>query len=98
MTSQRETITESPRERVLLAASRLEEIPIGGQVEPAFMALRAALWELIEVSEDPDAYMVSWNTVAKYAWAELVEYEETGNTDALERMKDKVNQAMTFLE
>ncbi|GAB4034225.1 hypothetical protein [Spirosoma gilvum] len=92
-----ELISDSPKQRVMVAASNLEDIRAGDDVESAFMTLRTALWELIEVSDDPDAYMISWNTVAKYALAELLEYQETGNTDALERLKDKVSQAMEFL-
>ncbi|WP_020599148.1 hypothetical protein [Spirosoma panaciterrae] len=40
---------------------------------------------------------MAWSLIDKYAKADLAEYQATGNTDALERLKYKVDQAVELL-
>lgn len=88
---------ERPIGRLMLLAAQFQTLTPGVDVEPVFVEFREALWQFIEVSADPNTHVLAWNTIDKWAKADLAEWQVTGNTEALERLKDKVQSALNLL-
>ncbi|WP_080055316.1 hypothetical protein [Spirosoma aerolatum] len=89
--------TPPPLAEVVLAASKIEGAEPEADITGLFAHVRQSFWQFIEVADDPNAYVLAWNMIDKYAQADLIEYQVTGNTDALERLKYKVNYAVELL-
>ncbi|GAB4025089.1 hypothetical protein [Spirosoma gilvum] len=46
---------------------------------------------------DPNSCTLAWNTIDRFAKADLAEYEATANAEPLERLEYKVNYAIELL-
>lgn len=89
--------TETPYAQLVLAASSFQELIGESEVSEQFAGFRELLWQFIEVSNDPNSHVIAWNMIDSFAKADLVEYQVTGNTDALDRLKYKVNHCLEFI-
>lgn len=89
--------TQTPYSQLILAASHFQDLMTDDEVTEEFAQFREMLWHYIEVATDPNIHLLAWNLIDKYAKADLAEYQATGNTDALERLKYKVNHVVELL-
>lgn len=78
-------------------ASTFATLSLDDNIPAAYADLRELLWDILAMSNDANIYFLSWNTISKYAMADLAEYEATGSIDALERLKYKVHESVTLL-
>jgi hypothetical protein len=66
-------------------------------IPAAFANVRQLLSEVLIHALDPNAYALSFSTLASFGLSDLMEYEATGNVDALEKLKQKVQASIEFL-
>ena len=84
----------TPYQDVYTAEEAVIKVIVGQDVTAAYEQFRSALWSVIEVATDAHVFELSWNTVDKSGKAQLLDYQLTGNPDALMRLKDCIKTAV----
>lgn len=89
----------SPYAKLMVAeATFLELTPDSSaeKVSQQFTAFKELLWDVIELSPDPFPFTSSWNMINLFAKADLLDFEQ-GNPNALFKIQNKVQEAITNL-
>lgn len=84
-------------DQVYLTNSILQATEPTGDVSGAYAAFRTAVWEVIEMTQDPNSYMLAWKLIDQFAKADLLEFELTRSLEALNRLKAKAKETEQLL-
>ncbi|GAB3788525.1 hypothetical protein GCM10028818_55250 [Spirosoma horti] len=89
----------SPYAKLMMAEEKFLQLTPDCSAENVSQQLaefKELLWDVIEGSPDPFPFTNSWNMINLYAKADLLDFE-SGNTDALPKIQNKVQEAITNL-
>lgn len=86
--------SSTPYQDVYTAEEAVLKVVAGQDVTAVYEQFRSALWAVIEVATDAHSFELSWNTLEKFAKAQLLDYQITGNQDALGKLKEYIKTAV----
>lgn len=86
----------SPYIDLILQAEAFTRLTLNDDVEAAYENFRAALWDVIQASIDPNPLVPAWKLIAEFAVVPSIQASQ-GDADALEQVKGYVTESVALL-